>query len=416
MQVIKCGSHEIFISSCFSKSALRENIASLLANHQLFPRLPKEASILLKPNLNNDLLALTGNSTDLRVLAALIQVLQEQGYTNITIADGPNIGIYRKSINVFNRLGVEALARHFGVQLVDLNSAPFKRVKLAAGTIRVPEICLQSDYFISIPKIKTHVETGLSAAVKNLMGCVVGTDKRLIHADLSYNLVRLNEIIKPDLILVDGLIGMEGDGPGNGKPKKLDLLLAGTNPFLLDMLIARLIGLDRNIISYYPIALKKGYIRDEEIASLNEIDVQANIEPPRPRSLIVRILDHPLLTWIRDITRPVHGMETIRRLLYQLGIIQDVYEKADAAIERLVLKREACDECGKCLTACPMELPITTPGFNFWTSHDCLGCLYCALVCPQKAILIKGDLGYLDAHLKRYGEAIRTLSLTNEKI
>lgn len=202
MQVIKCGSHEIFISSCFSKSALRENIASLLANHQLFPRLPKEASILLKPNLNNDLLALTGNSTDLRVLAALIQVLQEQGYTNITIADGPNIGIYRKSINVFNRLGVEALARHFGVQLVDLNSAPFKRVKLAAGTIRVPEICLQSDYFISIPKIKTHVETGLSAAVKNLMGCVVGTDKRLIHADLSYNLVRLNEIIKPDLILV----------------------------------------------------------------------------------------------------------------------------------------------------------------------------------------------------------------------
>ncbi len=409
MQAIKLGIHEIFISSCFSKTTLRESIASLLATHQLFPTLPKEASILLKPNLNNDLLALTGNSTDLRILAALIQVLQEKDYTNITIADGPNIGIYRKSINVFNRLGVEALARHFGVQLVDLNYAPCKKVKLTTSSVRVAEICLKADYFISMPKIKTHVETGVSAAVKNLMGCVVGTDKRLIHADLPNNLVRLNEIVKPDLILVDGLVGMEGEGPGNGRPKKLDLLLAGTNPFLLDMFVARLIGLDRNIISYFPIAHSKGYIRDEDIARIDKIDIKANFEPPSSRSLITRLLDHRLLTRLRDITRPIHALETFRRLLYQLGIIQDVYEQEDANIERLALNRQACDECGLCLSACPMELPITKPDFDFWTSHDCLGCLYCALVCPQKAISIEGDLGYLEAHLERYGEAIRAL-------
>jgi len=103
------------------------------------------ATILIKPNLNNDLTALTGNSTDLRVLAALMRALQARGYTDITIADGPNIGVYRKGIDVFGRLGVRALAKHLGVQLVDLNHAPSVEVELVTSSVRVAEICLQAD-------------------------------------------------------------------------------------------------------------------------------------------------------------------------------------------------------------------------------------------------------------------------------
>jgi len=367
------------------------------------------ATILIKPNLNNDLTALTGNSTDLRVLAALIWVLQERGYSNITIADGPNIGIHRKGIDVFGRLGVRALAEHFNVQLVDLNHAPSVEAKLTTGLVRLAEICLQADCFINVPKIKTHAEAGMSAAIKNLIGCVVGTDKRLVHADLSANLVRLNEIVKPNLILVDGLIGMEGNGPGDGRPKRLDLLISGTNPFLMDLLIARLVSLDRNAIPYLLIAHEKGYISDKDIAQVDELEPIARFEPPPPRSLVTRLLDHPVLAGVRDLTRPIHGSETPRRLLYRLGIMQDVYEQAEARVEQLVLDRQACDECGRCLAVCPTELPITDPGFDFWASPDCLGCLYCAFVCPKEAIKIEGELGYLKAHMIRYGEAMRSL-------
>lgn len=403
------GGVQAFAFGSASAENIRQAIYQMLQERAVFSHLSQDDLVLLKPNLNNDLTALTGNSTDLRVLAALLRALQEHGCINVTIADGPNIGIYRKGIDVFGRLGVRALAKRFGVRLVDLNHAPSVKVELITGLVRVAEICLRADYFISVPKVKTHAEAGMSAAVKNLMGCVVGTDKRLVHANLPANLVRLNEIIKPDLILVDGLVGMEGNGPGDGRPKRLDLLFAGTNPFLIDLLIARLVGLDRDAIPYLRIAHERGYIGDEDIVRVDEIEPIVRFEPPPPRNLITRLLDHRLLTGVRDLTRPIHGSETARRLLHRLGILQDVYERAEARVERLVLDRNACDECGKCLIVCPMELPITDPGFDFWSSPDCLGCLYCAFICPQKAIIINGEPGYLEAHLKRYGEAMRSL-------
>jgi uncharacterized protein (DUF362 family)/ferredoxin len=368
-----------------------------------------DAHILIKPNLNNDLSALTGNSTDLRVLAALLQALLARGYTHVTIADGPNIGTHRKGIDVFGRLGVQALARHFGAQLMDLNHAASVEVELITGPVRVGEICLQADYLISVPKIKTHAEAGMSCAIKNLMGCVVGTDKRLMHADLPANLVRLNEIIQPHLILVDGLVGMEGNGPGDGNPRRLDLLLAGTDAFLLDLCVARLVELDRDNIACLKIAREKGHIGDAAISQVDELEPVAHLEPPPPRGLITRALDHRLLTSVRDLTRPIHGSETMRRLFYRLHIMQDVYEAEEAHIERLALNRQACDECGRCLAVCPTELPITNPGFDFWTSPDCLRCLQCAFVCPRNAITLEGNLGYLEAHLKRYGEAMRSI-------
>ena len=144
---------------------LISEICALFAREDVPLPHSKDLLFLIKPNLNNDLSALTGNSTDLRVLAALIQVLQEHGCTNIAIADGPNIGIYRKGIDVFSRLGVRALAKHLGVQLVDLNHTPSAEVELATGSVRVAELCLQADFFISVPKIKTHAEAGFPGVI-----------------------------------------------------------------------------------------------------------------------------------------------------------------------------------------------------------------------------------------------------------
>jgi len=387
-----------------SRVDLSRAVGEIIARFE--SRLPAcDALILLKPNLNNDLSALTGNSTDLRLLAALIEALQQRGYTHIVVGDGPNVGTHRKGVDILARLGVRALCAHYGVECVDLNQSPTTQVQVATGPVHVSRVCLEADYVISLPKIKTHAEAGLSCAVKNLMGCVAGTDKRLMHADLTANLVRLNEAVKPHLILVDGLIGMEGNGPGDGKPRRLDLLLAGTDAFLLDLRVARLVGLDWSQIPYLRVAHQRRRIGDEAVAQVNAMEPLAHIEPAPPRGLVARVLDHRWLQNVRDLTRPIHGSETARRWLYRLGIMQDVYEQAEARIERLWLDLSRCDRCGVCLDYCPLQLPILEAGFDF--ASPCIQCLYCVQACPQEAIQVDGELGYLKRHLARYGDLTR---------
>jgi uncharacterized protein (DUF362 family)/ferredoxin len=400
--------HVLLAEDCKNTSSVKAIIKQMIGEIDNLPQ-RSDAVILIKPNLNNDLSALTGNSTDLRVLVALIQNLQQQGYTNITIADGPNVGIYRKGIDVFDRLGLRCLAEKLDVRLIDLNHSAYVQVEVESGFVRVAEPCLQADYLINVPKIKTHAEAGMSVAVKNLMGCVVGADTRIMHLDLGANLVRLNQAVQPDLILVDGLIGMEGNGPGDGSPRRLDLLLAGRDPYELDLLVSRLMGLDAKESSYLKVAQQKGIIDDDVLRQMEDIDPMVTLEAPPQRSLVTRILEHHSLGRLRDLTRFIHGSEWARRLLYRFRIMQDVYETSEANVETLILEHELCDRCGLCLDVCPVELPITDKDFDFYASSDCLGCLYCAFICPQEAIQIVGELGYLEAHLARYGESMRSL-------
>jgi uncharacterized protein (DUF362 family) len=113
---------------------------------------------------------------------------------------------------------VRALCAHYGVECIDLNHAPAAEVRLATGSASVARLCLESDLFINLPKLKTHAEAGMSLAAKSLIGCVAGTEKRKVHADLPANIVALNEAIHPHLIIADALIAMEGNGPGDGVP------------------------------------------------------------------------------------------------------------------------------------------------------------------------------------------------------
>jgi uncharacterized protein (DUF362 family)/ferredoxin len=365
------------------------------------------ALLLLKPNLNNDLSALTGNSTDLRLLAAAIEALQQHGHANIVVADGPNVGVYRKGLDVFERLGVRALCAHYGVECVDLNHAPTVQVRLASGPVRVARLCLEADLFLNLPKLKTHAAAGMSLALKSLIGCVAGADKRLVHRDLAANIVALNEVIHPHLTIADALIAMEGNGPGDGTPRRANMLLAATDPFTLDLAAARLFGLDAAHIPYLAIARERGHLTAADCDAAARLTPLVRLQPAPPRGWLARLLDSRALAPLRDATRAVHGQEWVRRLLYRVRIMQDVYQAADA---RVVLSLDAprCTRCGLCLDYCPLALSILDPDFDFAAS-PCVRCLYCAQVCPAQAIRLQGALGYLERHLARYGDPIRQM-------
>jgi len=167
----------IFLVNCRSYQEILNRFPVIMEQFGDLLPADKGARILIKPNLNSNMNALTGNTTDLRILSALLSYLKTSGYLNITIGEGTNSGFYRNRIGVISRLGIDRLARYYGIRVTDLNYAESKDIFFKNGVkVRVAKECFEADLFINLPKLKTHFEVGMSVCLKNLMGCLVGQE------------------------------------------------------------------------------------------------------------------------------------------------------------------------------------------------------------------------------------------------
>ncbi|RME25772.1 MAG: DUF362 domain-containing protein [Deltaproteobacteria bacterium] len=375
-------------------------------------RLPdsRDARIVIKPNLNNDLVALTGNCVDLRVLRAIIADLRDRGYHDFTIADGSNVGVERREIDTFKRLRVDRLAKREGVRIVDLNHDDGHQVVLAAGAHpRVARTVLDCDFLISVPKVKTHVEAGLSCAMKNWVGIARGQEKRHMHYDLGRNIFAINEVVMPDLIIVDGLVGMEGNGPGDGEPFRLGRLMACDNAFLNDAIVAHLVGMPIARVPYLLHARDAGHIDDALLADIQErLPRICEIKLPPPRTRLAELADSRRIFWLKKLARPLTDRPEVLEAAYKLKIIQDVYSREDDAVRTISRQPDLCGECRKCVDFCPTELALDDIGIKTDPEH-CIGCLYCWWVCPEDAIELHGPLNAMQRQVDRYKKVIEAL-------
>ncbi len=374
-------------------------------------RLPgRDAHVVVKPNLNNDLVSLTGNSVDLRVLAAVLEVLKERGYTRLTVADGSNVGIERRGIDTFARLRVDKLCDRYGANLVNLNRDDSHQVVLAAGAHpQVARTVLESDFLLSIPKIKTHVEAGLSCAMKNWVGIARGQDKRHMHYDLGRNIFAINEVVLPDLILVDGIVGMEGNGPGDGDPFRFGQLMLSTDAFLNDAVVCRLVGLAPTEIPYLKHAIAAGRLGSELLEEITAtVPMLRQIQRPPPRTRVAEIADSRKLLWLKKAVRPITQHNAVAELAYKAKIIQDVYALEDDSVSSVRRDPSACGTCEKCTDYCPTGLSVDEIGVETGTDK-CIGCLYCWWICPNDALTPDGPLGHLERQVERYKSVIEQL-------
>jgi uncharacterized protein (DUF362 family)/ferredoxin len=370
----------------------------------------RDAAIVLKPNLNNDLVALTGNSVDLRVLGAALETLVARGYTNLTVADGSNVGVERRGIDTFKRLRVDKLAARHGARLVDLNHDDGHRFVLNAGAKpRIANTVLESDFLVSIPKIKTHCEAQLSCAMKNWVGIARGQEKRHMHYDLGKNIFAINEVVIPDLILVDGLIGMEGNGPGDGEPFRFGRLLMSDSAPINDVVICRMIDLPWRDVPYLVHAHEAGHF-DEALAA----EVQATVPVVRPikraplRTKGALLAESRKLMWLKKALRPLTDKPAVLELAHKLGVVQDVYSKEDDAVTGVIRIPDNCGTCTICADFCPTGLSVDEIGVKTGP-EDCINCMYCWWVCPDGAIDVVGPLHHLERQVARYKKDIESL-------
>jgi uncharacterized protein (DUF362 family) len=119
-------------------------------------------------------------------------------------------------------------------------------------------VLLEADVFITLPVLKTHSLTYFTGALKNQWGCVAQYNRILLHKWLNPMLVSLQALLRPALAIMDGIVGMEGRGPVNGKPRRLGVALASRDAVALDATAMRLVGLDPERAVHVMMAAREG--------------------------------------------------------------------------------------------------------------------------------------------------------------
>ena len=406
----------ILLLNCKSYQEILDRLPGAMEPFKdLFPA-DKAARILIKPNLNSNMNALTGNTTDLRLLSALLSYLKTCGYSNITIGEGTNSGFYRNQIGVISRLGIDRLARHFDVQVIDLNYSEPRDANFKDGVVaKVAKECLEADLFINIPKLKTHFENGMSVCLKNMMGCLVGQEnKKKTHDDLPENILLLNQAVKPHLHIVDAMVAMEGLGPTRGTPVRLDTIIVGTDPYLLDLLCCSITEFPYQMVRTLDLAEKKGILTEEHHRVVKK--VASTVKPVRFKHPVAgpfaSFIHHPkrqkFFLKIRNTSffSYLAATDWFGSLLFLTGLRQDVFLKDELRIGSLALDENKCDRCGVCQDVCPLGRFFPD---DYNATEQCLKCLYCYSTCPRRAISYMGEAGFFAEQERQYDDIIRAI-------
>jgi uncharacterized protein (DUF362 family) len=213
--------------------------------------------VLLKPNLveyESDRVI----NTHPALVAGAAQALLRAGAAAVVVGEGPG---HRRDIEyLVTSTGFYDHLRDVGVRFVDLNHDDVREVPLASrftelGSLTLPVELLQADLVVSMPKLKTHHWAGITCSLKNLFGTVPGAvygwPKNILHwRGIENSILDLAATIRPGLAIVDGIVGMEGDGPIMGTPKQVGCVVMGTDPVAVDATCARVMGLRPENVRY----------------------------------------------------------------------------------------------------------------------------------------------------------------------
>jgi uncharacterized protein (DUF362 family) len=214
----------------------------------IFPSsLPRQ--VVIKPNLCDITPWETGVTTDPRWLPALAAELRSiRPDVQIRVVESDAISAYksyRSCDETFDRLGYASAARAAGVELVNLSrrdslEIQFDRVPFP---IRIPDLFLEEMFFISIANLKVHGYTRMTGVLKNSLGLLPDDDISSFHPHLSALISGLHRLFPPDLCIIDGRIGLEGQGPIIGRPVRMDTILFGNDALAIDESACRLMSI-----------------------------------------------------------------------------------------------------------------------------------------------------------------------------
>jgi uncharacterized protein (DUF362 family) len=214
-------------------------------------------SVLLKPNLV-EFLHESSVNTDPRLIVAASAALRRLGATSVVVGEGP--GHRRDTEAVVVASGLRDALDDAGLDFINLNDAPVVRASLRTrytglSELWVPKPLRDADVVVSMPKLKTHHWVGVTLSLKNCFGCmpgrVYGWPKDVFHVHgISNSILDIYAAVRPSLAIVDGIVGMEGDGPIMGEPVQSGVVILSRDGVAADVTASRIMGMDPEKVDY----------------------------------------------------------------------------------------------------------------------------------------------------------------------
>ena len=305
-------------------------------------------------------------STDPAVVRAAAKFVLEHGATPL-IADSPGIDNFN---NAAEKAGFLSIARELNIECheltdpVDLpvaNDADYKK-------IQVSKFVLEADKIINLAKLKTHGQMYLTMGVKNLFGCVPGRLKAGWHYNVGLNrekfaglLLDIYNGVKPTFTILDGVIGMHGNGPTSGTPYNFGIIAACVDALTMDFWLCKMLGAKLEDYPLYLAAKKRNYSQCELNPNELEGDITSEkifegVELPKTRSM---------------------------RLLPRVPFVERLMTSRPVHIQKL------CIGCGRCAAVCAAGALKHENKKLYFDYSKCIRCYCCHEMCPVKAIEFK---------------------------
>ncbi len=328
-------------------------------------------SVLFKPNILLGAAPEQAATTHPAVLRAAIRHARSKGAARVLVGESPG---FQVGDQAFRASGLLAAAEAEGAEWVDFMEAAkldAPRGK-AVKSFQVARAALEADLLVSLAKLKNHTLMGYTGALKNLFGCVPGLQKPGFHLrfpDAAAFALMLNDLaqaLAPDFAVIDGIVGMEGPGPGSGYPRKVGVLVASRDPLAADRTACRVVGIDPDAIPN----LKDGLERRAWISSDAEIELRG--------APLAELRVHD---WKPAPRRAKSSLPPFLK---------------DLAVPRPWFDRASCVACGACVEICPADaLGLVddakgAEGRSVRVDHGaCIRCYCCHEVCPADAITVR---------------------------
>lgn len=322
-------------------------------------------SVLIKPNLLAPKPSESAVNTHPGLVRAVLKQVLKAGGRPV-IGDSPGLGSAKKNAV---RCGIGRIAREFDVPIIEFTeSVRVGKTREGGFPLELAGEALRSDVIINLPKLKTHGQVLMTLGVKNMFGCVIGRRKAQWHLKAGVNrdafakmLVEIYSMLSPALTLIDGIIGMEGNGPGSGTPRKTGLLAASSDAVALDAVIMHLMGMDPLRLPTIRSAKQLGAGE----TSLDRIEIIGE-EADRIGIRDFKLPESADLEWrIPDLA--------IRLLKDSLS----AYPESDPHL---------CKLCEVCVKACPQQVISIERNRLRIDTRQCIRCFCCQELCPHGAM------------------------------